>query len=71
MSTFVKIRRVADGLYYKPKWGATGFHKHGKVYAKASHARAAWKNTDSSTRRDAGAVELVTFEVVEKGTERL
>lgn len=71
MSQFFKIRRVADGLYFKPKWGATGFHPHGKVYAKPSHARGAWKNTDSSTRKDAGVVELVTFEVVEKGAEKL
>lgn len=68
MSRFFKIRRIADGLFYKPKWGATGFHKHGKVYATAGNANAAWKNTDPSTRRDAGAVELVEFEVVEKTT---
>lgn len=71
MSQFFKIRQTSSGLYYKPKWGATGFHKHGKVYASPGHAKAAWKNTDSSTRKDAGAVELVTFEVVEKGAEKL
>ncbi len=66
---FFKIRRIADGLYFKPKWGETDFHKHGKVYEKPGHARAAWKNNQTTDKRE--AVELVAFEVTEKFKEPL
>lgn len=71
MNVFFKIRQVDTGFYYKPKWGETGFHKHGKVYAQPGHAKAAWKNTDQSTRSAAGDVELVAFEVSESYQEPL